>query len=126
MKLAIATQGPDLNAPMDREFGRSHYFLIVDADTHAARAVPNPYRSRLRRVGVHAAELMAEQHVDAVVAGEFDTPSRRSLAMEGIAMIPLEAATALEALQRFDAGSWRPSVGSVRPRGVVGTPAQRK
>jgi predicted Fe-Mo cluster-binding NifX family protein len=42
MKIAVSATGTDLNAQVDPRFGRCANFILVDTDTMAFEAIPNP------------------------------------------------------------------------------------
>ena len=42
MKIAIAAEGPDLEADVGERIGRCRYILIVDTVTSSVEATPNP------------------------------------------------------------------------------------
>ncbi|GAF76598.1 unnamed protein product, partial [marine sediment metagenome] len=71
----------DLNAEVDPRFGRAAYFLIVDTDTMAVKAIRNPHVEALLGAGIQSAELVAREGAEVVLTGEcgvhaFDALSR--------------------------------------------------
>ena len=81
MKLAISAMEGHINAEVDPRFGRAAYFLIVDTDTMAVKAIRNPNLEALLGAGIQSAELVAREGAQVVLTGEcgvhaFDTLSR--------------------------------------------------
>ncbi len=42
MKLVITSDTPKINSPIERRFGRRAYFLVIDTETRALEALPDP------------------------------------------------------------------------------------
>ena len=63
-------EGPDLNARVGHRFGTSPYFIIVDTQTMAFEAVPNPAADNQQGgAGVTAVMLAIGKDVNAVLTG---------------------------------------------------------
>jgi len=71
MKLAITGGTPQFETPLERRFGRCAYFIIVDTETRAWEAFPNPAAEARGGAGTQAAQFLANQGVEAVVSGDF-------------------------------------------------------
>jgi predicted Fe-Mo cluster-binding NifX family protein len=69
MKIALTSNGSDLDAQVDPRFGRCPYFLIVETDTLAFEAIQNPNSARGGGAGIQSAQLLAEKDVKAVLTG---------------------------------------------------------
>ena len=41
MKIALTTQGPDLDSPMDPRFGRTRFLILLDEEARSIQAVDN-------------------------------------------------------------------------------------
>ena len=68
MKLAITTQGPELNSAVDLRFGRAHFFRIVDTETGQQTTVDNTSGvNAVEGAGTQAAETLARLGVQAVL-----------------------------------------------------------
>ena len=81
MKLAISAAEGHLDAEVDPRFGRAAYFLIVDTEPMAVKAIRNPYVETLSGAGIQSAELVAREGAEVVLTGEcgvhaFDALSR--------------------------------------------------
>ncbi|MCD6334325.1 MAG: hypothetical protein J7M27_03225, partial [Candidatus Latescibacteria bacterium] len=70
MKLAISAIEGHIEAEVDPRFGRAAYFLIVDTDTMAVKAIRNPNLEALLGAGIQSAELVAREGAQVVLTGE--------------------------------------------------------
>ena len=61
MKLAISAQHNNLDAAVDRKFGRSTYFLIVDTDTLNFDSVSIPNNVHTKDNEVYNAQLFCKK-----------------------------------------------------------------
>ena len=107
MKIVIPTATDSLDGPFDPRFGRGAYFCIVDSDTGAFQAHPNPGANASGGAGVQASQFVANQKVQAVVGGDFGPNAHMTLAAAGIAMYLApagESLTGRQLLERFQAG----------------------
>jgi len=67
MKVAIAIVKPEKSSPLSDVFGRSNFFLIVNASDNSEMILPNPFAKELGRAGIQTAKLLIENNVDAVI-----------------------------------------------------------
>ncbi len=104
MKIAITSQGPDLDARLDQRFGRCPYVLIVETDDLTFEAVKNPYVDESGGVGSRLVALIAQHGAKAVVAAECGPNAQDALRAAGIALITGRAQTVREAVEQYKAG----------------------
>ena len=74
MRIAIAATGSGLDSPMDFHFGRCAYFLIVEIEgdeIKLVKAIENSATHQRGGAGITAAQIVANEKADAVVAGAF-------------------------------------------------------
>ena len=70
MKIALSSTGKDLESEVDERFGRCPYFLIVDIDEKEIKSVnvvENIAAGQMGGAGISAAEIVANEKVDAVI-----------------------------------------------------------
>ena len=70
MKIAISSTGKSLESEIDARFGRCPYFLIVDVDNKEiknAKAIENTAAEQMGGAGITAAEIVANEKVNAVI-----------------------------------------------------------
>ncbi|MCD6365056.1 MAG: NifB/NifX family molybdenum-iron cluster-binding protein, partial [Planctomycetes bacterium] len=87
MKVAITSQGPDMNSALDPRFGRCPYFMIVDTDTMKSEAVENSSVMLGGGAGIQSAQLMAEKDVKFVLTGNCGPNAYQTLSAAGIGVI---------------------------------------
>ncbi len=108
MKIAITSQGQDLDAMMDQRFGRCPYVLIVDPDDMTFEAIRNPYAEESGGVGSRLASLIASQGVEAVLTEECGPHARDALRSANVSMVGVCADTVRKAIEAYQAGAVTP------------------
>ena len=105
MKLAITTQTPESNSPVDLRFGRARFFLILDTETGQQTTVDNAEGvNAVQGAGTHAAQTLARLGVQAVLAGHVGPKACNALQAANIQMYSVSAGSADQALEDFKAG----------------------
>jgi predicted Fe-Mo cluster-binding NifX family protein len=102
MRVAISSEGTDLNAPIGHRFGISPYFIIADLDTGECEVVRNPGSSGKRGSGVEAILLAISKDVRVLLTGYCSPAARRHLESNGI-----EVTTGLSGTVGAALGSYR-------------------
>lgn len=70
MKIAVTSQGKDLDAPMDSRFGRAAYILIVDTKTLDYEVLDNKENvDALKGAGIQAATMVSERGAKVLLTG---------------------------------------------------------
>ena len=70
MKITISSTGKDLESEVDARFGRCPYFLIAEIENKEVKnvkAAENTAASQMGGAGITAAEIAANEKVDAVI-----------------------------------------------------------
>ncbi len=105
MKIAVTAKGKTLDDHVDPRFGRCPYFLIVETDTMQFESVANPNLSVGGGAGIQAAQLMAEQEVEAVLTGNCGPNAHRTLEAAGIAVVVGVDGTVRQVVEQFKSGA---------------------
>lgn len=84
MKIAVAADGGSLQARVSARFARAPWFVIVDSDTLAFTALPNPAEHMQGGAGPAAASELAGLHVDLALAGQLGPKAEQALDRAGI------------------------------------------
>ncbi len=109
MRIAVSTTGDTLAAAIDRRFGRTAGFLVVDLDSGASEYIANSQNLRAAQgAGIQAAQNVAATGAEAVLTGHCGPKAFRVLAAAGIAVYLDAQGTVAEALERFRSGEWEP------------------
>jgi len=105
MKILLSATAPNIEANIDPRFGRGAYLIIVDTDTLKWQAEQNPGVSASGGAGTQAAQMAANQQVEAVISGDFGPNAYNALQAAGISMYLYGASgTVSEAIEHFKAG----------------------
>ncbi len=91
----------DLDSPISRRFGTSPYFIILDTETLAYEAIPNPGASSERGAGMQAVVIAASHEVQAVLTGYCSPTAAKHLEASGIEVFPNLQGTVREAIQQY-------------------------
>ncbi len=70
MKVLITVTSPNFEAALDPRFGRAAYFLLVDSETLAWEAQPNPAVHASGGAGIKAAQFAVDSGCEAVISGD--------------------------------------------------------
>jgi predicted Fe-Mo cluster-binding NifX family protein len=104
MKIAVTSQGQNLDSPVDPRFGRCPVFLIVDPDTLEYEALPNPNIDLGGGAGIQSAQIMADREVTAVLTGNCGPNAFRTFSAAGIEVITGVSGTVREAVEAYKSG----------------------
>ena len=105
MKIILTTTSPNLDSDIDPRFGRGAYFLVVDCDSLAWEAHPNPGVGAAGGAGSLAAQFAANQKAAAVISGDFGPNAYNALQAAGVEMYLFGTSqTGRDAVERFKAG----------------------
>jgi len=92
MKLAVCSQGKDLESPIDARFARCPGFVVFDADTNEIEYLANSATGAAHGAGSAVVQVLCEAGVDAVFAEHIGPNAYAALAAMGIAMYRSEGA----------------------------------
>jgi predicted Fe-Mo cluster-binding NifX family protein len=104
MKICVTATAGDLNAQIDPRFGRSQYFVIVDADTMAFEAMPNEAMNAPGGAGIQAAQAMVNKGVDAVISGNMGPNAFQVFSTAGVKIATGAYGTVKEAVEMYKSG----------------------
>jgi predicted Fe-Mo cluster-binding NifX family protein len=107
VKIAITSQGDDLNAPVDTRFGRCAYFIIVDPETESFEAVLNPAVDAMGGAGPQAAQTIADKGAEAVITGNVGPNAFQTLIASNIKIYQGASGTVKETLEKYKRGEMK-------------------
>jgi predicted Fe-Mo cluster-binding NifX family protein len=85
MKIAIAADGEKKTNFVDSRFGRCPFFQIVDLNNpDDVKVISNSGENSQRGAGIVAAQLIADNEVEKVIAGNFGPNALQALESSGI------------------------------------------
>lgn len=85
MRVAVSTEGSDLEGKLDPRFGRAAGFLIGDLETMSFRYLDNAALDASGGAGIAAAQEMIREHVEAVITGHLGPNASDVMKAAGIA-----------------------------------------
>ena len=105
-KIAVSSEGPDLDSRVDPRFGRAAGFMIVDPQTMTFDYVENGATQTMAQgAGIQAAELVAGTGASVVLTGYVGPKAFQALSAAGISVGQnLNDMTVRDAIQRFQQG----------------------
>lgn len=105
-KIAVSSEGPDLDSEVDPRFGRAAGFVIIDPDTIEFEYVDNGASQAMAQgAGIQAAELMTRHGVGVVLTGFVGPKAFQALSAVGIRIGQnLENMTVRRAFEKFKQG----------------------
>jgi predicted Fe-Mo cluster-binding NifX family protein len=109
MKVAVSSNGDDLNAQLDPRFGRCAYFLVVNPDDMDFEAFKNESAVQGGGAGIQAAQFLASQGVAAVITGNCGPKAVQTLSAAGIELFGGQAGTVREVVEIFKKGHLKPT-----------------
>jgi predicted Fe-Mo cluster-binding NifX family protein len=109
MKVAVSSNGDNLDAKLDPRFGRCRFFMIVNPDDMSFEAFNNKSAVQGGGAGIQAAQFLASLGVEAVVTGNCGPNAVQTLAAAGIEMFGGQAGTVREVVDRFKKGHLKPT-----------------
>ncbi len=105
MKVAITSQGPDMNSAVDPRFGRAKYFIVVDTDTGDFSANDNTQNlNAVQGAGIQAGRNVVDLGVEAVITGNVGPKAFAALEAGGVKIYIGADGTVAGALEKFKAG----------------------
>ena len=105
MKVAVTSQGPDLNSQVAVRFGRAPYLLIVDTTSGEFAVRDNSgYLDTPHTAGMQAAGAIVSLGVRAVIARNIGPRAFATLQAGDVAVYTVTCGTVEDAIAKFKAG----------------------
>ncbi len=104
MKIAISSDGSNLNAKVGDKFGTSQYLVIVDLESREFEAVPNPGASGQRGAGMQAIVLAISKDIKTVLTGYCSPAAYNHLKANGIEVLTGLSGTVGEMVEKYKKG----------------------
>jgi len=109
MKVAVSSNGNNLDAQLDPRFGRCAFFLVVNLDDISFEAFPNASAVQSGGAGIQAAQFLASQGVAAVITGNCGPNAVQTLSAAGIELFAGQTGTVKEVVERLKKGHLSPT-----------------
>ncbi len=103
MRVAISTQGNDIDSLVDPRFGRARWFIVADTETGEWQARENAVASG--GAGIQTGNAVASHGAEAVITGHVGPNAHKVLAAASIAIYTIgNGVTAHDALAALERG----------------------
>ena len=110
-KICVTSQGDNLDSAVDPRFGRSQYFIIVDANSLEFEAIENPNVSGMGGVGIQSAQFMSEREIKVVLTGNVGPNAFQTLKAANIEVITGASGIVKEAVEKYKKGEFKSTDG---------------
>jgi predicted Fe-Mo cluster-binding NifX family protein len=104
MKVAISSNGKDLDSLIDPRFGRCAYFLLVETDDMSFEVFDNQSIAASGGAGIQSAQFISSKRAKAVITGNCGPNAVKTLAAGGIEVFLGNTGIVREALQKYKNG----------------------
>lgn len=105
MKVAVTSEGYNLEANTSPVFGRCPVYLLVDTESMEFEALENPAAGASGGAGVQAAQFIANQQVGAVISGNVGPNAFQVLDSASIPVYLFEGGKVREAMKAYNEGT---------------------
>ena len=109
MKVAVSSNGENLDAQLDPRFGRCQFFLVVNPDDMSFEACNNESAAQGGGAGIQAAQFLASQGVKAVITGNCGPNAVQTLSAAEIELFVGQTGTVKEVVERLKKGKLIPT-----------------
>ncbi len=109
MKIAISTNGKNLESIIDERFGRCRYFMILETDDMSYEVIENTNADLSTSAGIQSATLVASKGVEAVITGNCGPKAMQVFAATTIRVIIGQHGTIKDVVEKFKRGDLNPS-----------------
>ena len=105
MKIAVTSQGKDLDSQVDPRFGRAAYILIVDMVDETVEVLDNSDNvNAFKGAGIQAAAKIGNLGVDILLTGFCGPNAFRTLEAAGVKVANNISGTVRDVLETFKSG----------------------
>jgi len=109
MKIAVSSNGNNLDSQIDPRFGRCMVFLIVDTDDMSFEAFNNESIALGGGAGIQAAQFVTSKGAKAVLTGHVGPNAVKALTAAGVAVYVGQTGIVREVLERYNSGKLKPT-----------------
>jgi predicted Fe-Mo cluster-binding NifX family protein len=107
MRIAVTTEGKDLDAQVDTRFGRAPNFLFVDTETRHFEVVQNAQSLDLPQgAGIQSAQNILPHQPDVILTGNCGPKAFRALKTAGIKVVVGVKGKIADAIQDYLDGKY--------------------
>ena len=105
MKIAVTSQGTDLESAVDPRFGRASYIIIIDSDTVSFEVVDNRDNANaLKGAGIQAAVTVGDRGAEILITGHCGPNAFKALTAANVGVVNNATGSVRDALHAYLAG----------------------
>ena len=104
MKIAVSATGGDIEAQLDRRFGRCSFFVLVDPETLESETIQNVSKGATGGAGVKAAQTLSDAGVEGLITGNVGPNAFNALTSAGIDIYTGVSGTVKQAVEKYNEG----------------------
>jgi predicted Fe-Mo cluster-binding NifX family protein len=104
MKIAVSSNGKELDSSIDPRFGRCAYFLLVETDDMSFEVFDNQSMTLGGGAGIQSAQFISSKGAKAVITGHCGPKAIQTLTAAGIEVFLGNTGIAREVLEKFKNG----------------------
>lgn len=109
MKVAVSSDGKDLNSMIDPRFGRCTYFLIVETEDMSFEAFDNESAALGGGAGIQAAQFVISKGATAVITGNCGPNAVQALSAAGVKVFLGVTGIIKNAVETYKSGNLTPA-----------------
>ena len=104
MKIAVSSNGSDLDSQVDPRFGRCAYFVIVETDDMSFEAFDNENMALGGGAGIQSAQFVASKGTKAVITGNCGPNAVQTLSVSKIEVFVGNSWTVKDVIEKYTRG----------------------
>lgn len=104
MKIAIPSEGKNIESYVSQSFGRTYYFVVVDSETFELEAIDNQAASSQGGAGIMAAQAVVDSGAEVVVTYHCGQNAADVLKAAGIKILRAVPGTITDMVNKVKAG----------------------
>ena len=109
MKVAVSSNGKDLDASIDQRFGRCAYFLIIESDDMSFEVFDNESAVLGGGAGIQSAQFVISKGAGAVITGNCGPNAVQTLSAVGVDVFLSVTGTVKAAVEMYKSGNLTPA-----------------
>ena len=108
MRIAISSQGTNLDSEVDPRFGRAAQFILIDTESGSFDVIENNQNLNLPQgAGIQTAQTIAEQKAEVVLTGNCGPKAFKTLQAAGVKVVTGVNGKIKDALKDYQEGKYQ-------------------
>jgi predicted Fe-Mo cluster-binding NifX family protein len=111
MKIAVSSDGANLDSNVDPRFGRCPYYIIYDTESDEFKSVENNSGQASGGAGIQAAQTISDMKIESVITGNIGPNAFRVLSAASIKVYSGATGSVKDAVEKFKKGGYHETAG---------------